>query len=270
MSGGDERTGVTRDAVLGAIDDSVRPLGYVHSFWEGGAASSGRLDEWSDMDLYLLVDDGRAEDAFLEIERGLSALSPIDIRLRVPQAPAPGVTQTFYRLRDSSKFLLIDLAVIDMSAPDKFLTPEIHGEPKYVFNRMTDLEVPPLDTDALAERMSARRGRLATRMALFGPFVEKELRRGNLIEAVHHYNYLVLGTLTELLRMKHRPEHWDFGIRYVHQEFPQQTAEELQKLYFVRDVDDLRHKLDSSIRWIDELQSELGRPGSAGHGRKRE
>jgi len=258
MSGGEGRTRVTREAVLRAIDDSVRPLNYVHSFWEGGAASSGRLDEWSDMDLYLLVDDGRAEDTFLEIERGLSSLSPIDIRLRVPQAPAPGVTQTFYRLRDSSKFLLIDLAVIDLSAPDKFLTPEIHGEPRYVFNRMTDLEIPPLDRETLEEKMRARRERLATRMTLFGPFVEKELRRGNLIEAVHHYNYLVLGTLTELLRMKHRPEHWDFGVRYLHQELPKETAEKLQELCFIRDADDLRNKLDLAIRGIQELLSELG------------
>ena len=54
MSRGNE---LTRERVIQTLVVALKPLDYVHAFWEGGAAALNRIDEWSDIDLYLDVDD---------------------------------------------------------------------------------------------------------------------------------------------------------------------------------------------------------------------
>src|SRR5437870_1623781 len=74
-------------------------------------------------------------EAFIIVEKTLTALSPIQIKHEVSWPPASGVFQKFYRLEGTSEFLLVDLAVMTLSAPDKFLGPQIHGDAVFLFNK---------------------------------------------------------------------------------------------------------------------------------------
>ena len=112
-----------RNTIVRTVVDSVKPLDYVHALWEGGAAAFRRIDEWSDIDLYLVADDDKSDQAFLAVEKALRSLCSITQKYRTPQLPWPGVTQAFYRLERADKYLLIDLAVLKLSSPDKFLEP---------------------------------------------------------------------------------------------------------------------------------------------------
>lgn len=46
-----------RREIISVWKKVLEPLDYVQAFWEAGAISFGRVDEWSDIDLYLVVDD---------------------------------------------------------------------------------------------------------------------------------------------------------------------------------------------------------------------
>src|SRR2546430_15464172 len=82
---------VRRLEIIESIITALKPLDYVHAFWEGGAAAYGRLDEWSDIDGYLLVDDSKVPNTFLAVEKALESLSPIKQKYVVRQNPWPGV-----------------------------------------------------------------------------------------------------------------------------------------------------------------------------------
>ena len=56
---GDER--VTREVIVETLACSLEPLNFVYAFWEGGAAAFNRVDEWSDIDLFIVVDDDISE-----------------------------------------------------------------------------------------------------------------------------------------------------------------------------------------------------------------
>src|SRR5436853_3468085 len=104
---------VSRDLIVQALTEALEPLSYVHAFWEAGAAAFNRIDEWSDIDLYIVVEDAVAvSEAFIIVEKTLTALSPIQIKHEVSWPPASGVFQKFYRLEGTSEFLLVDLAVM--------------------------------------------------------------------------------------------------------------------------------------------------------------
>ena len=114
------------------------------------------------------------------------------------------------------------------------------------------MTIPPLDQEALVRAIVDRRRRLRERIELFGPFVRKELYRGNGLEALEFYRALVLPSLVEALRMRHGPRHYDFRMRYVYRELPRDVLERLEALAFVKDRDDLAAKALQALAWFHE------------------
>jgi hypothetical protein len=248
---------LTRNIIIQTLEKALKPLDYVHAFWEGGAIAFNRIDRWSDIDLYAAVDDSKVDEAFLEIEKTLKTLSPIRQKLEVPQLPWPGISQAFYKLENASEYLLIDFAVIKLSAPDKLLEPEIHGDIVFYFNKKDRIKIPKLDKNAFAEKLHARVERLKVRFELFNSFAQKEINRGNSLEAIDVYQTLTLATLVEALRIKHNPFHYNFRIRYVHYELPSKIVKKLEHLYFVKNEKDLQEKYREASKWFHEAISEI-------------
>ena len=90
------------------------------------------------------MDDAAAvAKTFLVVEQALTALSPIRLKHEVSWPATSGIYQEFYRLAGTSEFLLVNLAVMTWSAPDKFLAREIHGDAVFLFNKGDTVRVPP-------------------------------------------------------------------------------------------------------------------------------
>jgi len=250
---------LTRDKVIKTVVNALEPLSYVYAFYEGGAIAFGRVDEWSDIDLCLIVDDAKVNEAFLTVEEALKSISPVKQKYEMAQLPWPGVSQAFYKLENASEYLIIDLAILKLDSPEKFLQPEIHGNSVFYFNKLNKLDVPRLDRDAFVEKMSERLKRLQARFDMFGNFVQKEINRGNFLEALDLYYTLVLGSLVEVLRMKHNPVHYDFRMRYVHYELPAEVVAKLERLYFVKNAKELQSKYCEAAEWFRKAVSEVDR-----------
>jgi hypothetical protein len=246
---------LTRDRIIEALVEALRPLDYAHALWEGGAIAFNRIDEWSDIDLYLLVDDDKVDTAFLAVEEALKSLSPIKQKYDLPQTMWPGVSQAFYRLEKASEYLLIDLAVLKLSCTERFLEPEIHGPAVFYFDKKDKAELPRLDKDAFVKKMRVRLDRLEARFDMFNNFVQKEINRGEAVEALDMYYAITLASLVEVLRMKHNPIHYDFKTRYIYHELPPRINGKLQELYFVKDKKDLPEKYHKASKWFRDLIS---------------
>jgi len=244
---------VTRDIVIKTLVGALKPLDYVHAFYESGAIAFNRLDEWSDIDLYLVVDDEKVDDAFMTVEAALISVSPIKQKFVIPQLPWPGVSQAFYKLERASEYLLIDLAVIKLSGPEKFLAPEIHGKAVFYLNKSDRIKVPNLNKDELDRNLQQRLSRLKDRFAVFNIFVQKEINRCNYLEALVLYHTMTLGSVVDALRIKYSPFHHDFKTRYVQYELPKQISERLERLYFVKDRKDLPRKYREATEWFKEI-----------------
>jgi hypothetical protein len=248
---------LARHTITQALADALRPLDYVHAFYEAGAIAFNRIDEWSDIDLYLVVDDDKVNQAFLDVEKTLKSLSPIRQKYDVPQTGWPGVFQAFYRLEKTSEYLMIDLAIIQISCPDKFLEPEIHGNAMFHFNKSDKIKPPPFDREAFAKKAQTRLERLQARFDMFNNFIQKEINRGNSLEALDLYHGLTLATLVEALRIRHTPLHYDFKMRYIYYGLPLETIKRLEHLYFIKDEKDLQEKYREAAKWFREIISEI-------------
>lgn len=246
-----EQALVTRDSMVQALVSSLRPLRYVRALWEGGSAAFDRVDRWSDLDLYILVDEARVADAFKVVERTLRTLSPIS-QTYVVEAGFEGVSQKFYRLRDANEFTVIDLAILTPGSPEMFLAPEIHGTNVFYFNKGGAAKVKPLDKASLTSRRKKRLRRLTLRLAIFNNYVVKELERGHPLEALEDYRAVTLATLIEALRIRFSPLHFDFRMHYIDRELPPDTLRRLRRLSYVRDLKDLKRKYKEATDWCKE------------------
>jgi len=246
-----------RDPILQAIRAAVEPLPFVHAMWEGGAAAFDRVDQWSDIDLQLDVDDDHVMETVQAVEGVLALLSPVELRYEIPQPTWHGHWQVFYRLRDAGPYLLIDLAILKHSSNMKFLEPEIHGQVRVHFDKSGVVQsTPPLDQAALAEKRRERLEILRLMFPMFQSLTLKELHRGNTIEAVTFYQNYTLRPLIEVLRIRYAPNRYNFFARYVHYDLPAPVVQQLERLCFVADQEDLyRKRQEAEILFFDTLQA---------------
>jgi uncharacterized protein YlbG (UPF0298 family)/predicted nucleotidyltransferase len=248
---------ITREQIIPPIIEKLNSLGFVQAVWEGGAIAFDRVDDWSDIDLAVVIEDSRSGEAFAAVEEAIKSVTPIETVYDIKQPGWEGHEQKFYKLKDASKFLLIDLSVINESAPDKLLEPEIHGRAKVHFDKTGVTKKYSLNKEAHGKKIKNSITRLKLVQEVFGMMPEKEINRGNHIEAVVLYYNYILRSLLEALKIKYTPTRFNFFVRYVHYELPQDIVKRLQDLYYVSSPEDLKKKYKEATNWLEEELSKL-------------
>ncbi|MEM1418936.1 MAG: hypothetical protein AAGH15_28845 [Myxococcota bacterium] len=247
-----------RDALVSLLAGAFEEAPWARAAFLGGSEATGRVDQWSDVDVHVIVEDGNVKDAFRAAERALQARSEIIARLRMPEPTWHGHSQCFYRVRDASPFALVDLVVMRRSAPDFYLQVERHGRPRVLFDRDGLVMPSPLDRDRLAERQSAHLAKLRAQHALFGPLIEKAVHRGHGPEAMHFYFTFTLRPLVDVLRMRFCPDRWDFGLRYLDRDLSADWAATLTRLAYVPDGEGLLARHREARAHFQAIVRELG------------
>jgi hypothetical protein len=231
----------------------------VDAAWEGGSAAFDRDDAWSDVDAVAVVDGDAIEATFGRVERALDVLSPIVRRYHVPATA--GYVQRFYRLRDAGEFLVVDLALIRRGDAVPFFEVELHGRARIWFDRRGIALERRLDRDADLAAARARVPVLADGFEMLQHVVTKERLRGHAIDALVFYQQLTFRPLVEALRLLHAPETRIFGPRYLRRDLPAPTCDRLERLLYVRDLDDLARRQDEARAWFGRCLERLGCAG---------
>jgi hypothetical protein len=99
-----------------------------------------------------------------------------------------------------------------------------------------------VDETEINKKLLKRLQQLQIRFEIFQVLVEKELNRGNAIEAFGFYYGYTLHPLIEALRIYYTPYRPGFSYRYIHYDLPKDELAWLEPLFFVRDETELRAK----------------------------
>jgi len=241
-----------RRTVIEAVIAHLLPVTAVRACFEGGSAATGRLDDFSDIDLVIVAPLSSADAAFDAVE---SALSPHSIAhvWRVDPQPFPQTAQRFYFLADAPRFFAVDCVVTSEAGVEAFLERERHGDPLVYFDRTSRIRARAVDRPALAERRAKRWRQLQGSVPIFAMLVDKELARGRPLEALGFYQGL-LRALLEVLGIEHRPDRFDFNWRYVETQLPEDARSLLARYAFVADEQALRKR---ATQLADELRRRL-------------
>jgi hypothetical protein len=249
---------VDREELIAAIGSAVVTLPGVLAMWEAGSRAFDRADAWSDLDLYVLVEDDAVESVVAAIDEALDAAAGIRVRHRIPEPTSHGHAQLFYSLQAASPYLVVDLVVLRRSVPEWFLEQERNGEPDVVFDRTGLVSATELDRDRFAAATAERRRVLVERFEIFQPFVSKEVHRGNALGAIAAYHAITLRPLIDVLGMLHVPERYDFGAHYAHLDYPPDVVARLERLSYPTSIEEVEVLRAEAEAWFREVVAALG------------
>lgn len=248
---------VDRDGLLASIRASIEPNPAALAMWEAGSSAFGRADRWSDLDLYVLVEDDAVEWAVSSIDAALEAAAGIRTRHRLAEPTPHGHAQILYRLRDASPYLVVDVVVMRRSLPERFLERERNGEPLVLFDRTGEIAAFDMDRSAFAASAEERLRTITERFDLFQAFVSKEVHRGNALGAIAAFHALTLRPLIEALGMLHVPDRYDFGAHYAHLDYPPGVVARLERLSYPASPQQVEERRAEAEEWFHEVVARL-------------
>lgn len=231
-----------RQIILEKIVSTLQPLDFVLALWQGGSAAHGYTDEWSDLDIAVVVEDDCVEEAFEIVEKALAEIAEIELKYRVPEPAWHGQSQCFWRLKETPPFLLIDFAVFRRSRRNDFLEIERHGKVPIAFDKANLIVPHPVDKSKHLSTMQSRLNDLKIRFNLLQPLVKKEIYREHLVDAIGNYHNWTLLPLVELLGMIYRPHRYDFELKYFSRDFPRPIVDRVTPLFCIANLEDLAVK----------------------------
>ena len=216
----------------------------VYAFWVEGSAPQGYADEFSDIDLWLSVDDDKIFMVYDDIEQILSEIAPIDFRYVVKNKGELG--QNVYHLEGMSEFLTVDVNTQGVSR-DVYLVKGI-DDAEVIFDKQNIVkfkEREPANVD-----IEAKRKKLQGFYEQMRPSVLKNVRRGKSLEVLYYY-HLILRYATKFLRLKHGwHEKTDFDLKHIYRDIPEAEVKNLERFYDVptSEIESVLSELEAWIR----------------------
>lgn len=221
----------SRDRLIAALTDALRSRPWALAAWLGGSDANGRTDRWSDVDLVVIVEDDRVEEAIETCASAARAVAPIAFELRLPMPTWHGHDQVFWQLEGIPDWCMVDLVVQKRGATaSRFLEVERHGRPHILFDREGLARPATFDRDAHESAMRARFDAMVPRFRLLQHLVRKAAWRGDRADAIDRYVQYTLRPLIELCRMRHCPDRFDFGGRYLRDDLPPALRDEIEAI----------------------------------------
>jgi len=249
---------VFRERILGTVLPVLEADHTARACWEGGSVAMGRADAFSDIDLYIVADTARHEPILDAFENALAQAAAIAHTWRVEPPVFAGVAQRIHLLKDAPRFFAVDCALLTAEAARQFLERERHGIPRIVFDRDGTIAALPLDRARHEERLRRRLAEIRASWPVYRIIVEKELARGRALDAIGFYFSGLLRPLVELVGMRYRPDRFDYGWRYLHDELPRDLQHQLASFAYVAGPERINEQLPAIDRLVASLFAELG------------
>lgn len=218
----------------------------VYALWIEGSIAQGYDDEYSDIDVWLSVDDDKIFTIYHCIEAVLAEIAPIDFRYEMKNSGELG--HTTYHLEGMSDFLTIDVNTQGISREVKLV--EGVDDATVIFDKkqVVDFRVYPLRDDNVDEA----RKRLDGYYKLIKLSLIKSSKRSKPLEILYYY-HLILRYVTKFLRLKHG---WqaktDYDLKHAYRDLPEVETKQLEKFYNVN-IQDIGSILPELEAWIKDL-----------------
>lgn len=246
-----------RNFIIHSIENVLKDDESVYALWLEGADGLGHVDEYSDLDFVVDVEDGYEEETFSMVDRELKNLGELDINYRVKHGH-PKMRQKVYHLQNSSEYLLIDFCIQSHSRDRNegiFIKGDIVEAPKVIFDKDKVVrfgEEQILNKEELKEKIYELNG-----LYMQHSRVIKYIHRNNYLEAYAYYIKYVANPLTELMRIKYTPKYFYMHMIHISSHIPKKEIEVLEDYYKIKDFEDIRNRIEKSQGLFYRLLKEI-------------
>ena len=239
---------LSRSQVIDKLSALLETSPHVYAAWLEGADALGSVDAYSDVDLWVDVEDGFEDETASLVRETLSELGPLGIDLEKAH-PHPQLQQHFFHIEGNSPFLLLDLNLQAHSRDLAFTRGQDAAQVLFDKAGVVRWQDAP-DTGA---KLIQRRRLLAAEFGVFQRWIEKALARGEFLEALTAYHSYALEPLVELLRITFIPEKSGYHLKHVYRDLPAEVVRRLEHLYAVDSPVTLESRYQEAEVWFKQL-----------------
>lgn len=247
-----------REKIINEIKEAVINLPFVYAGWLEGSDGLNTVDEFSDIDIVIDVEDEYVSKTFEIIENVLSSISKIDYIHQV-DCGNPKIIQKYYHLENTSEFLIIDFA-IQLHSRDAnewgFIKDSKVEAPAVLFDKNNVVRFKESDKNKIAQ-IKTERIQEIRKMYDQKSRVIKYCKRGLYIEAFGYFHKYVVAPLVEMLRLKYTPEHHYYYIVHISNNFPPNIVQRLETFFKVATVEEIYEKTVEAGDWLKELEETM-------------
>ena len=250
---------IDRETIINLIRDRFISMNEVHAYWLEGADSLNAIDEYSDIDIWLDVEDGNEEMVFKIAEEELSKLGNLDFKFSVDHKH-PKIYQNYYHIEGTSEYLIIDFCIQSHSRDRdevKFVEGDILEFPKVIFDKSAVITIleneEQIDIDLIKNLINEIIAKYKQHSRVL-----KYVYRNNYPEAFIYYLKYVADPLVELLRIKYTPKYHYLHFIHISNHIPKEEIRRIEYYYQISTLNDIRTKTieakDICNRLIEEIE----------------
>lgn len=243
---------ISREEIINKMTNDLIDNDHVYALWLEGADCLGRVDQYSDIDFWLDVEDEYIEEVMDRVEKILSELGNFDMNIKMRHPMRPVITQKMFHFKESSKYLLIDVCLQQHSRGYIFNADNPDERPKVLFDRANIVSFRPANQENLRKEILDSLDRIK-KIFKQNVRIENKIKRGQFLEAWAYYHKWLLKPLIELLRIKHCPYKKDYYCKHIYYDLPKDIVHKLEDLHRVNTVDEIEDKMEQALKWGDSL-----------------
>lgn len=248
-----------RNIIINVIKDKFINMDEVHAYWLEGSDSLDAVDEYSDIDIWMDVEDGYEDMIFRLAEEEFLKLGNLDFKFSLNHSH-PKIHQNYYHIEGTSEYLIIDFCIQSHSRDRdevKFVEGDILEFPKVIFDKSGVITIvkndEQIDKSLIRDIINEIEGKYKQHSRVI-----KYVERKNYPEAFIYYLKYVADPLVQLMRIKHTPKYHYLHFIHISNHIPEDEVKRLEYYYQISSLDDIRTRTteakETCIRLIDEVE----------------
>jgi len=235
-----------RQKIIEVLRKELESKSYVHAFWEEGSSPQGFADEYSDLDLWLSVDDDKVHMIFDEINHILSKVGEIDYEYI--SKPLGELDAHAYHIKDTNEHLFIDVNTQGISR-DVYLTRGI-DEANIIFDKRGVVKFK--DREEYKGNIEEERQKLNKFFQQQSSHLKKSMERNRPLEVLYYWDKM-LQSITVFLRKKHGwHDKTEYDLKHIHRDLPEEAVKKLQYFYDTK-ISEIESKIQELQEWKKSL-----------------
>lgn len=179
---------LNRNIIIDALKNRFIAVDQVYAYWLEGADSLNAVDEYSDIDVWMDVEDGYEDMVFKIAEEEFTKQGKLDFKFKLNHSH-PKIRQNYYHIEGTNEYLLIDFCIQCHSRDRnevKYVEGDILEFPKIIFDKdniITILEEDKeIDLDIIKNSINEIKGKYMQHSRVI-----KYVKRNNYPEAFIYY-----------------------------------------------------------------------------------
>jgi predicted nucleotidyltransferase len=249
---------INSEKIIEKLKEELEPIHFIHAMWLEGADAVGQADEYSDMDIYIHIEDEYEQQAIDKVENILSKIAEIDYKY-VMNHGHPKLRQRIYHLKDSSEYLMIDFCW-QLHSRNKeeyvYIKDNKIEAAKVIFDKSEVIRYKNYDENDYKSFNIARFEECKYRYSQHFRVI-KYVQRGMYLEAYAYYNKYVLEPLIDMLRLIYTPSHAHYYLIHISQHIPKSEVKKLEFFAKISSLEDISERIPLAETWFSELKLNL-------------